>query len=316
LCLGVAACGGGLPADSVPRPIGEDLVALLPSGAEMVIDVDLVQLRTWDEIERVLGLLPAAGRARLERLGPRWMNEIDALALGAFSVEKARASVVILRGDLDDQHLPALLDGEVKKRDLNGRTLYFSGGEAALRIGRRLIANGDEIEVLRVAEVLGGDLQNVRDGRADAPLRAALARAPTGKAGRPAVIGAVTGGPLLEDRLVAAGIAGGTPRSASFAVAVGDGIDAVMVLGMDTEIEAAKLRDDFDHAVRDLRASSFVRLLGIGSALEMVVVAREKDVRIAYRVSGDRLARALDRFDSARKALSAAPVAPPAAAKP
>jgi hypothetical protein len=309
--LGLSACGGSLPASAVARPIGEDLVALMPSGVELLVDVDLQQLRTWDEIERVLGLLPPAGRARLERLGPRWMNDLDALVWGAWRSESRTQSVLLLRGDLDDARVPALLDGDAQRGEIDGRTSFQSGEEVALRLGRRLLAVASPVDVRRVAEIMRGEAEGLRDARADRPLREALAKAPTGRTGRPAVIGAAIAGPLMSERFEAAGLAGRSPARAAFAVAVGDGVDAVVALSLASIPEATALRQDLDHALRDLRARPMIRMLGLQDAFDFVSVVRDRDLRVAYRLSGARLASFLDRLDRARKAVEGAPPTPP-----
>jgi hypothetical protein len=301
--LGLWGCGGSLPASAVPRPIGEDLVALLPSGAELVVDVDLQQLRTWDEIDRVLALLPPAGRARLEQLGPHWMNDLDALALAAWRSENLTQSVLLLRGDLDDKRIPALLAGEAQRGEIDGRTSFQSGDEVALRLGRRLLVVASPVEVRRVAEIVRGEAEGVRDARADRPLRDALGKAPTARTGRAAVIGAAIAGPLMNERFEAAGLAGARPAKAAFAVAVGDGVDAVLVLSLPSVPEATALRQDLDHGLRDLRARPIIRMLGLQDAFDFVSAVRDRDLRIAYRIPGQRLARFLDRLDRAKQAV-------------
>jgi hypothetical protein len=317
LAVVLAACGGSLPPSAVPRPLGEDLIALLPSGAEVVIDVDLMQLRTWDEIERVLGLLPPAGRARLERLGPKWMNELDGLALGMWRSESRTQNITILRGDLDDAHLPALLDGDAQRGDLDGHTVFQAGDEVALRIGKRLVAVGSAVDARRVLEIVRGDAQGLRDARTDRALRAALAKAPSARNGRPAVLGAAIAGPLVAERFEAAGLGPHGPQACSFALAVGDGIDAVLVLGFGAPSEAQDARNDLDRALRDLRARPIIRILGLQDAFDLVFVVRDRDLRIAYRVSGTRLGAFLDRLDRAKKAFDALhPPTPPTAQPP
>jgi hypothetical protein len=313
--IALSACGGGLPGSAVPRPIGEDLMALVPSGAELVIDVDMLQLRTWDEIDRVLGLMPPAGRARLARLGPHWMNDLDALVLAAWRTENRTQTILLLRGELEDGKLSALLDGEPQRGELEGRVMWQSGDEVALRIGKRLVAVASPVEVRRVAEILRGEAEGVRDARADRPLRSALGKAPSGRTGRPAVIGAAIAGALLTERFEAAGLAGRGPASAAFALALGDGLDAVLVLSLASSAEAVALHNELDRTLRDLRARPVVRMLGLQDAFELVSVVRDQDLRIAYRLSGSRLARFLDRLDGARKAVEASH-APPAAAPP
>jgi hypothetical protein len=314
LCaIALGACGGGLPASAVPRPIGEDLVALLPTGCELVVDVDLLQLRNWDEMERVLGLLPPTGRARLDRLGPHWMNELDGLALGMWRSDSRTQSVLVLRGDLDDTKMAALLDSDATPGQLEGRAMWKSAEGVALRIGKRLIVVGAEVEARRVEEIVRGDAQGLRDTRADRAIREALAKAPSARSGRPAVIGGIIGGPLLNDRYEAAGFSGRGPGAAAFAVAVGDGIDAVLVLSLGSPAEASSLRADFERSLRELRARPIIRILGLQNAFDVATVVREQDLRVAYRVPGDRLAGFLDRLDQAKKIYEANRAAPPAA---
>ncbi len=286
----------------MPRPIGEDLLALVPSGAELVLDVDVAQLRGWDETERILALLPPAGRARLARLGPHWLGEIDGLAAGAWRGPEGTTSVVVLRGDLDDEHLPALLDGAPVRHELDGHVLYEGDGGAVLRIGPRLVAVGPPVEVRRVAEVVRGDAQGMREAGADRALRAALQRAPGGRGGRPAILGAAIAGPLLQGRVEAAGLGGRVPEAAAFALAVGDGLDAVLVLAFHAPEEALALRREADRQLRDLRGRPFVRMIGLAGALDVVIAARDRETRFAYRLSAERLGGYLDRLDRARRA--------------
>jgi hypothetical protein len=309
--VALGACGGGLPASAVARPVGEDLVALLPAGCELVVDVDLLQLRNWDEMERVLGLLPPTGRARLDRLGPHWLNELDALALGMWRNDSRTQSVIVLRGDLDDTKMAALLDGDATPGQLEGRAMWKSANEVALRIGKRLIVVGDEVEARRVEEIVRGDAQGLRDTKSDRAIRDAIAKAPTARTGRPAVIGGLIGGPLLGDRYDAAGFKGRAPNAAAFAIAVGDGVDAVLILALGSPAEAASLRADFERSLRELRSRPIIRILGLQNAFDVASVVRGQDLRVAYRVAGDRLAGFLDRLDQAKKIYEANRAAPP-----
>lgn len=319
LALTLCACGGVNPAVREARPLGEDLVALVPSGAELVVDVDVVQLRNWDATDRVLALLPPSAQARLEKLGKHWLNDIDAAAFAAWRGERGSETLLIIRGDVDDVHLAALLDAPATRRELGGRALVEAGGEAVLRLGPRLIVWSSPVEVRRVAEVVRGDLEGVRDARADGPLRDALAKAPSAKRGRPAVIGAGLGGPFLNARLEAAGVSGRTPAWLAFALAVGDGVDAVLVLGQHSVDDANGLRDELDRGLRDLKQRPLVRLFHLEGAFDLVFAVRDRELRIAYRLPGFRLEAFLQRMEQGRRALETmkppAPVVPaPAAA--
>ncbi len=304
-------CGGTSTAVREARPLGEDLVALVPSGAELVLEVDVAQLRNWDETERILTLLPPVAQARLAKLGKHWINDIDAAAFAAWRGERGSESLLLVRGDLDDKHLAALLESEPTQTELAGRTLLEAGGEAVLRLGPRLSVWSSAVEVRRVAEVIRGDLEGIRDARADAPLREALAKAPSAKHGRPAVLGAGLGGPFLNERLEGAGISGRTPAWFAFALAVGDGLDAVLVLGQRSIDDARGLRDELDRNLRDLKQRPLVRLFHLEGAFDLVFAVREKELRVAYRLPGSRLDAFLARMDEGRRALESMKPAKP-----
>jgi len=291
----------------------------VPTGAELVLDLDVQQLRLWDATERLLALLPPAATARLALIGPHWLNEIDGLVVAAWRGPHGDESLALLRGDLDDEKLPALLDGEGERSELYGRALYTAGSQAILRLAPRVVALGSAVEVRRVADVVRGDLQGVREAKADKALREALARAPSAKTGRPALLGGAIGGPLLNERLDAIGGGGRKPAWAAIAIAVGDGVDVVLSLGLPTPADAVALRLELDRALRDLRARPLVRLLGLGDLFDIASRARERELRLAYRISGAQLDGFFLRMDKGRRALEAmkpAPAAPPSAAPP
>ena len=301
--LAFAGCGTSQAAVRADRPLGEDLVALVPSGAELIIDVDVQQLRTWDATERILAMLPPAAKERLERLGPHWLNDIDAAVVAAWHGDRGSESLLLLRGDLDDEHLAALLDPKASRTELAGRALFEANGQSVLRLASRLCVVGSPVDVRQVAEVIRGDLMGVRDARADQPLRDALARAPSAKHGRPAIVGAALGGTLLNERLESVNLGGRTPRWAAFAVAVGDGLDAVLILGQRSVDDATGLRDELDHTLRDLKQRPIVRILKLGAAFDLAFAVKDKELHIAYRLAGNSLDAFLARMDQGKQAL-------------
>ncbi|MEO6952291.1 MAG: hypothetical protein ABI321_10795 [Polyangia bacterium] len=299
----LTSCGGTLPASAVPRPFGEDLIAIVPTGAELVIDVDVQQLRSWEAMSRVIALLPPAAQARLAKLGEHWENEIDGLVLASWRGERGTDSVLLIRGDLDDAHLPALLEGTAKRTTMSGKTLYETATESVLRLAPRVIVVASPVDVRRVADVVKGDLPDIRVASADKLLRAALARAPTAKSGRPAVIGAAVGGPLLTERMRGAGLPEHPPQWATFALAVGDGVDAVLGLGLATADDATGLRDNLEKALQDLRYRPVIRILHLEDLFNLALKVKDKELRIAYRVSSAQLEAFLTRMDAGKRAL-------------
>lgn len=302
------SCGGALPASLVPRPFGEDLIAIVPTGAEVIVDVDLSQLRVWEPMDKILALLPPAAQARLQRLGDHWMNEIDGLVVASWRGDRGAETILVMRGDLDDAKLAALIEpgadgAPPPKGQLYGRLLYETDKESVLRLAPRVSVTGTPVDIRRVADCVRGDLPSVRDAPADKLMRQAIAAAPTAKVGRPAVIGGAVGGPLLQDRLKAAGVVERAPQWAALAVAAGDGIDAVLVLGMATASDATGLRDQLDHSLRDLKTRPVVRILKLEELFDVAMRVNDKVLRLAYRVSGAQLSTFLLRMDEGKRAL-------------
>ena len=301
--MALTSCGGTLPASAVPRPFGEDLVAIVPTGAELVLDVDVQQLRAWDAMSRVLGLMPPAAQARLARLGAHWENDIDGLVLASWRGERGTDSVLIMRGDIDDEHMAVFIDGTPRRTSLSGKTMYETATESVLRLSPRVIVVASPVDVRRVADVVKGDLPDVRVASADKLLRAALDRAPTAKSGRSAVIGAAIGGPLLAERMRGAGLPEHPPQWATFALAVGDGLDAVLGLGLATASDAQGLRENLDKALQDLRNRPLIRILHLEDVFDFALKVKDKELRIAYRVSSTQLDAFLGRMDAGKRAL-------------
>src|SRR4051812_42139032 len=84
--LMAAGCGGSMHAGSsaTDRPIGEDLLALVPSGADAIVDVDVTQLDSWPIARRLLALMPPEGRARVEQLGDDPLAQVNGLAVAIY----------------------------------------------------------------------------------------------------------------------------------------------------------------------------------------------------------------------------------------
>jgi hypothetical protein len=294
-----AACAGTARPSATPRPLGEDLVALVPSGAGVVLEVDVEQLRVWPEGRRLFQLVPAAGRAQLLALGFDPLSDVDAVTLAVAEAGTERsATTVIVRGDLAldrvAQGLGATRDGEY-----HGASLYEGDTRGVAQLGPRLYAFGSAVDLRRAIDLSRGEGESLRTSRADAPLREALDRAPTAKVGRPAIRGAA----LITEPLAAALRKGELPadewRWLAGSVAIGDGFDVGAVVDLPGPAESADLVKAGKRALAELAARPLVRLLGLRALFDPVVlVARQGEVHLAYRVGGERLAGVLSRLES------------------
>jgi hypothetical protein len=301
--LALFGCGGSHPAVASPRPLGEDLIALLPSGADVILDVDVEQLRTWDSGRRLFLLLPEDARARIARLGADPLSDVDQVVMAvAQAGTKESASTVVLRGDIDLSRARQAL-GLQPEGEYHGRALAESddSGEAAAQLGPRLYAFGSKVDVRRVIDLALGGTESVRASRIDQSLRAALEHAPTAKVGRPALMAAVVGTDALKARLRAESM----PSEflwLAVSLAVGDGFDVGAIAGFPGPAEANDLVRLAKRELEGLSARPLVRALGLQPFIDPVqLVSKEGEVHLAYRLGEERVERLVSRFEAFAK---------------
>jgi len=311
LALTLAGCGGTLHSTSAlsDRPIGEDLVALLPSGADVLVDVDVTQLGNWPTARRILSMLPPAGKERVARLGKDPLSDVDALAIAIVKPGTPEAeATIVARGTLDFDKLRAAMSSALEV-EYHGAKIWENAGddggessdphtEAMARVTPTVFAFGSRVTVRRVLDVAHKEDDGLRSSAADRPLRDALAHAPTAKLGRPAIFAALVMTPPLRETLRHEDW-----RSAAdldwlaLSFAVGDGFDVGIVGGLHGEPEARDLADTLKARATTLRSQATVRLLGLTPYIEpFVVVAHESEVHMAYRLSEARVDALLTRL--------------------
>jgi hypothetical protein len=311
--VALAGCGASHPQVATPRPLGEDLIALLPSGADVILDVDVEQLRTWDAGRRLFLLLPEDTRARLAQLGADPLSDVDQVVMAvAQAGAKDSASTVVLRGDLDLKRAAAAL-GAGPLGEYHGRALAESDdtAQAVAQLGPRLYAFGSKVDVRRVIDLALGGTESVRASRVDQELRAALDHAPTAKVGRPALMAAVVGTDAVKARLRAESMPSELLWLA-VSLAVGDGFDVGAVAGFPGPAEANDLVRLAKQELEALSARPLVRALGLQGFIDPVrLVSKEGEVHLAYRLAEERVDRLMSRLEAFAKL--ARPPAPPSA---
>jgi hypothetical protein len=291
-------CGPSLPAAQMAqRPIGEDLIDLLPSGPDALVDVDVAQLDGWPTSRRLLALMPPEGRAQLDKLGDEPLSRIEAVAVGVYKAATPEAqATVVARGALEWSRLVARAGGT--PTDYHGATIIDGADGTVARVTPRVFAFGTPSMVRRVLDVARRQDDSVRGATLDEPLRKALAHAPTAKLGRPAVMAALVPTDAVREQLRAADWRSAADLDwAALSFAVGSGFDVGIVAGAHGEAEARTLADTTRSHVGELKSQVTVRLLGLVPYIDpFIVVAKNAEVHVAYRLGEARVDQLVTRL--------------------
>lgn len=266
----VVGCGGRAPAVIVPpRAVtaGDALLARLPAGADVVLEVDLARLRANPAVGAlVTGLVaPAAGGARpeLAAVTDAPLAGARAMVLAAYAVgTPAATTVTIVAGGEAPAGALALGDGVwalAPEGDV-ARLLAVAGGAPSLAGDRALLA----VRTRAMPAAAEGAAARLT-ARLDGPARRALAEL-LGRADAPAAVSAWLD--VADDLALVTWVAG---EPATWARALA-GLRAA----------AARL--------------SAVGALGLGPALTQAAIAREPGgARLTVVVSPGRLGRVVGR---------------------
>ena len=307
LCALVAAgCAGSVNGNHAgpieggsDRPIGEDLLALLPAGADAVVDVDVAQLDSWPTARRLIGLMPPQGRERLARLGDDPLAEVSAVGVAIFKVGTPDAeSVIVARGSLEWDKLKATMpDGT--EAEYHGAAVVDGPADALARVTPTVFAFGSRVLVRRVCDVAQKSDDGFRTAGVDARLRDALAKAPTAKLGRPALMAAIVPTQPMRERLRAEKWDAAADLDwLAVSFAVGDGFDVGIVAGAHGPIEAETLQKMMKKRAGELKTQATVRLLGLVPFVDpFVVVAKDNEVHVAYRLAERRVDQLVTRLE-------------------
>lgn len=299
IAAAAGGCGIGRSAERT-RPIGEDPLALLPSGTDALVDIDVTQLRDWGPARRLLDLLPAPARADLAALGFDPLDDVDSLwiALDRLGTPE-QTSTMLLETQIPVEKLRRALGPSPSVVDWRGVAIHESAGEAdraMARITPKYVCLGSRANVRRVLDLARGEGASLRN---DKRLMHAYGRAPTAKSGRAAIIAGIAFDDPLRERLRKEDLPLAEAEELSLAFAVGDGFDLGAIAFFRGPAEAGDALKEGKRRLEVAMRSTAVRLLQLRQLLEpIVLVQREYKVHLAYRLAGKPLDRMLTRVES------------------
>lgn len=274
----VAACAAVLLAGcasgpAVLRPLDEDLLALMPTDRELVVDIDMSQIRNWHLGDVVKELVyrrlpvPEAMRQKL------WGADSVAVGIKGLGDWTTAEVLVIAKGE------PPLPKPPEESAGL--RTRAKLGPAEVVRLGARLFALAPADELDRLVERV--DRHQLR-GPGEA-LREILALAPSGKYGRPAIRIAARLPGEVRQRIAEVLPAIASTDDVAVAFAVADGFDLGVVLRMRSESDAKSGAEELRRELQRLTDRPIVTMMNLGPLLEPLKTGRrESDLHIAYRL--------------------------------
>lgn len=301
MCLCLAGCSSVLPQASLPtRRLEEDLTWFLPAGADLVLDVDVAQLRAWPSARRLFKCLPDAAPGGSLQLGWDALGELDELALAVSGAGTEGATTTwVARGVLDEERVQSALGAGRSQTLYRGVMVSEAAARAVARPATSLWAFGSPVDVRRVIDVVRGVSESLAVAGEDRELEHAYGRAPTAKVGHPAARAALRMTGPMRERLHAERLPGGTLSWIAASLAVGDGLDLGAVGGAPGPIEARALVASAKVDLSGLRDKMWMRALGFERFVDpLILVSKDSEIHIAYRLPQLRLNQLLARIES------------------
>jgi hypothetical protein len=293
------------------RPIGEDPVALVPSGADAIIDVDVDQLRVWPDTKRFLSLLPPAAQQRLLGLGFDPLEDVEALTAAIYDLGRPnQRTLLLVKTQLELDRFGKDLGGDPQLVDHRGARLLEGTDRSVGRVTGKIVVLGPRAEVRRALDLARGDGESARSEKM---LMAAWGRCPTAKVGRPAILMALTMRETVKEELRRQDLPGVDTEWLALSFAVGDGFDVGAIAAVRGPGEAKQMVVTGLRRKEEFARTRAAKLLGLRTYLDpLVMVALENEVHFVYRLPGTTVDRMLTRLES----LMATPPTPPPTAPP
>lgn len=281
----LTACATG---PGVLRPLDEDLVALQPTDRELVVDIDLAQLRNWHLGEVVKELVyrrlpvPAAIKETL------WQADSIAIGVRGLGDWQTADVLVIVKGEPPLPKPPDDAAGLRTRAHLVATSAASAPGVDGVPRGVDVVRLGARLYAMAPPDELDRLIERVDRHRLGGPgdaLREVLQLAPSGKYGRPAVRLAARLPGEVRQRIAEALPAIASTDDVALALAVADGFDLGMVLRMRSESDAKSGAEELRRELQRLADRPIVTMMNLGPLLEPLRTGRrESDLHIAYRL--------------------------------
>jgi hypothetical protein len=279
----------------------DDLWALAPAEAELLVWADMTQLResAWTKAA-LYKTAPEERAARSRARGFDEVDDVDRLLYVTVPLLREGASVLIAQGRMDRERLGAAFrrqHPQTTTSDYRGARVLAEGEEAIAFLTRRTVVSGPLVAVRATVDC---GLGLARSAASESWLSALqdVLREGRGPSRRlPAVAAAVRVSPTMRAQLEAEMGEGGTLEQVGVRLDLGHDLDVAMVGLVSTHQQAMDLAARVSAALREQRNRPLVLVLGLGPILDGVRLGAQGN-RIEGRLSipEDQRAQIADRM--------------------
>jgi hypothetical protein len=295
-CGETLAVGPGSPAVPRAAPEDDDLWAMVPAEADLVLWADLGKLRTspWtrESFAKIAAADSGANEPSFEEI-----RDIERLVFAKVPFLRDGASVLVAQGKLDRERIGKAFaqNGTVENSAYRGADLLIRGEEALAFLGKRTVISGLTVAVRAAIDCNIGVARAIDSESWFLRLRAELARA---KGSAPPVAALyVRLQPATRELLKREMGEGEALEEFAGRIDVGSDLDVTAIGNVRTELQARDLAARMAERIQGARTRPIVAAFGFASVLDsMRFSARETGVEATLHISQRERAEISDRM--------------------
>jgi hypothetical protein len=283
---------------AMPRPAldDDDLFAMVPAEADLVLWADLGTLRaspwTRESFAKVAAVDSSAGEPSFDQV-----REVDRLVFAKVPFLRDGASVLVAQGKLDRERMGKAFarNGTVETSAYRGADLLIRGEEALAFLSKRTVISGLTVAVRAAIDCNIGVARAIDSESWFGRLRARLASA---KGSAPPVAALyVRLQPATREELKREMGEGEALEEFAGRIDLGRDLDVTAIGNLRTELQAHDLAARMAERMRDARTRPIVAAFGFASVLDSVrFSARETAVEATLHISERERAEISDRM--------------------
>jgi hypothetical protein len=271
----------------MPRPSldDDDLLAMVPAEADLVLWADMAKLRTspWtrDSFAKVVSADSGASEPEFDQI-----RDVERLVFAKVPALRDGASLLVAQGKFDRERMSkdfAKDGGAVEKSAYRGADMLVRGDEALAFLSNRTVISGLTVAVRTAIDCNIGVARSIDSDSWFQRLRARLTRT---KGTPPVAALYVQLQPTTREALLREMGEGEALEEFAGRIDLGSDLDVTAIGSVRTALQARDLAARLAERVRDARSRPIVAAFGFTSVLDsMRFSAKETDVEVTLHIS-------------------------------